>query len=71
MKKYKFALADIMHDLKLENPNQLYRRYFEGHGLSKQSIYALCDNPTQVKIETINTICNVMGLEPSDLWRVA
>ena len=71
MNKYHFALKDVLKDLKL-NPTQAYKKYFsKGENyLSRQTVYNLCSEPEVVYIETMNRVCNAIGLVPSDLWRV-
>jgi DNA-binding Xre family transcriptional regulator len=71
MNKYHFALKEVLADLKL-NPTQAYKKYFsKGENyLSRQTVYNLCGKPDVVYIETMNRVCNAIGLVPSDLWRI-
>ena len=72
MTTYYFALDGLLEDLKI-NPTQAYKRYFEPlpkhKRLSRGGLYIMCRRPKFVEVETVNKLCNAMGIKPADLWR--
>jgi putative transcriptional regulator len=37
-------------------------------GLSRNAVSKLCNNPSQISMETIDVLCKALGIEPADLF---
>lgn len=69
MKKYKFALKPLMIAIGINRPADAYHRFFEGR-MTRQNVYLLWNrNQKQININTINIICDALGVDPSYLFR--
>ncbi len=71
MKRYYFALGDVLKDLNI-TPPQAQKRYFadKKNYLSRQTLYSLCVKPPMmIRTATQDKICNAIGITPADLWR--
>lgn len=69
MKKYRFALKDLLLDLGVKNANQAYTKYFSGV-MTRTNVRNMWERqPKQISVNTINIICNALDIDPSYLWR--
>lgn len=44
-------------------------RFAELSGLSKNSVSTLVNQPGQIRIETIERICNTLNIDPQELFK--
>jgi len=70
MKKYHFALKELLLDLGIKSASQAHTKYFTGV-MTRQNVWNMWTRPPkQISMDTINVICNALDIDPSYLWRL-
>jgi DNA-binding Xre family transcriptional regulator len=60
----RLRLGDILRERELTQT-----KFAEMSGLSRNAVSVLVNQPAQIKIETLETICNTLQIDPTELFQ--